>query len=338
MLGDRTAPALRPAAQLRSDGARWRRGAGSVRGWPARLRRRARSVRACVCRPARARACAGDAMTWQDELATALGARVVAAEPVSGGDINEAFRARLADERVVFVKTRATPLPGMFVAEAAGLEWLGAGPLRVPRVIAVTEALLALEWLDLDDAVDNAAFGRGLAAAAPARRARASASIARASSRRSAGQHPGARRRHPLDRAPVATAVHARAARRGSPARRARAAARAVRPARAAVAPARRSLVGQRRLERRRAGGVRSRGLRRPSRGRPRDAVAVRRAAAGASSRRTRRCGRSRTAGTRGSRCGSSIRSPRTPCCSAAATGSASSASCTRSPDSPSVA
>jgi len=102
-------------------------------------------------------------MTWQDELATAVGARVVAAEPVSGGDINEAFRVRLADERVVFVKTRGTPLPGMFVAEAAGLEWLRAGPLRVPRVIAVTEALLALEWLELDHVVDNAAFGRGLA-------------------------------------------------------------------------------------------------------------------------------------------------------------------------------
>jgi fructosamine-3-kinase len=108
---------------------------------------------------------------WQAELAGALGARVAAAEPVSGGDINEAYRVRLDDSRVVFVKTHAArglaaPAPGVFEAEAHGLDWLRAGPLRVPRVLAAGARFLALEWLevgargrDFDEAL-----GRGLAA------------------------------------------------------------------------------------------------------------------------------------------------------------------------------
>ena len=97
------------------------------------------------------------------ELAAALGAEIVATDPVAGGDINDAFRVRLADGRVVFVKSHDHAPPGMFAAEAAGLEWLRAGPLRVPRVLAVDDAWLALEWLDLDGRPDLAAFGRGLA-------------------------------------------------------------------------------------------------------------------------------------------------------------------------------
>ena len=50
-----------------------------------------------------------------------------ATDPVAGGDINDAFRVRLADGRVVFVKSHAHAPPGMFEAEAAGLEWLRAG-------------------------------------------------------------------------------------------------------------------------------------------------------------------------------------------------------------------
>jgi fructosamine-3-kinase len=103
---------------------------------------------------------------WQAELAASLGARVAAADPVSGGDINDAYRARLADGRVVFVKTHAHPPPGMFEAEARGLEWLRPGPLRIPRVLAVGERFLALEWLELGARGRgfDEALGRGLAA------------------------------------------------------------------------------------------------------------------------------------------------------------------------------
>ncbi len=107
-------------------------------------------------------------MHWRSALEASLGARVTAVEAVAGGDINEAFRVALADERVVFVKAHAdAPPEGMFAAEAAGLAWLRAGPLRLPRVLAVGTSWLALEWLALTPPRSSAchvALGRGLAA------------------------------------------------------------------------------------------------------------------------------------------------------------------------------
>lgn len=91
------------------------------------------------------------------------GAAVVAREPVSGGDINEAFCATLDDGRVVFLKQHANPPDGMFAAEAAGLAWISEGPLRVPRVLAVGDDFLALEWLDLRGRPDPRVLGSGLA-------------------------------------------------------------------------------------------------------------------------------------------------------------------------------
>lgn len=103
---------------------------------------------------------------WHDALAAALGA-IARAEPVAGGDINDAWRVDLADGRRVFVKSHAAPPPGMYAAEAAGLAWLSEGPLRVPRVLAVADGFLALEWLELGARGRGAAFdeqlGRGLA-------------------------------------------------------------------------------------------------------------------------------------------------------------------------------
>lgn len=95
-------------------------------------------------------------------LAHALGSEVRYSTTVAGGDINDAAKVHLADGRTVFVKSHDDPPPGMFAAEAAGLAWLE-GPLRVPRVIAVADDWLALEWLDLDGRPDPAALGRGLA-------------------------------------------------------------------------------------------------------------------------------------------------------------------------------
>jgi len=89
--------------------------------------------------------------------------RVVSRQPVSGGDINEAYRATLDDGRVVFIKQHAHPPAGMFAAEAAGLEWLREGPLRVPRVLEVAGDHLVLEWLDLVGRPDPRALGAGLA-------------------------------------------------------------------------------------------------------------------------------------------------------------------------------
>jgi len=105
-------------------------------------------------------------MAWKAELEIALGAQVVAADPVAGGDINDAFRVRLGDGRIVFVKTHAAPPDGMFAAEAAGLAWLRAGPLRLPHLLAFGASWLALEWLALSGSGGRsfaAALGRGLA-------------------------------------------------------------------------------------------------------------------------------------------------------------------------------
>ena len=85
-------------------------------------------------------------------------------QPVGGGDINDAFRARLADGTPVFVKSHVRAPAGMFAAEAAGLEWLRAGPLRVPRVLDVGGDLLVLEWLEVSGRADAGKLGRGLAA------------------------------------------------------------------------------------------------------------------------------------------------------------------------------
>jgi fructosamine-3-kinase len=105
-------------------------------------------------------------MTWRAELAAALGTKIVRAEPVSGGDINDAYRVELADRRTVFVKTHHSPPPGMYAAEAAGLAWLADGPLRTPRVLAAGDAFLALEWLELGDRdrTSEEQLARGLAA------------------------------------------------------------------------------------------------------------------------------------------------------------------------------
>jgi fructosamine-3-kinase len=88
------------------------------------------------------------------------------ARRVGGGDINEAFRVVLADGSDAFVKTRADAAPGEYAAEAAGLTWLAEpGALRTPRVLAVDDRFLALEWLTTSslDSAGAEELGRGLA-------------------------------------------------------------------------------------------------------------------------------------------------------------------------------
>jgi fructosamine-3-kinase len=86
---------------------------------------------------------------------------------VPGGDVNAAARLVLADGRVLFVKHRPDPPPGMYAAEARGLGLLAvAGAPRVPAVVAVREEWLAMEWIERGAPGPgyDEALGRGLAA------------------------------------------------------------------------------------------------------------------------------------------------------------------------------
>jgi fructosamine-3-kinase len=111
------------------------------------------------------------------ELAEAVARRIRSAVariwPLAGGEIHEAYGAELADGRRVFIKSSERVSPGMFAAEARGLEWLReARVLRIPEVVAVADAgaeeprFLVLEYLDPGPRAPgfDETLGRGLAA------------------------------------------------------------------------------------------------------------------------------------------------------------------------------
>lgn len=83
-----------------------------------------------------------------------FGARIADIAPVSGGDINRAYRLTLSDGARVFMKANAQASPAFFRAEAQGLEALrSTGAIPVPGVIAMGRderhgAFLLLEWID----------------------------------------------------------------------------------------------------------------------------------------------------------------------------------------------
>jgi fructosamine-3-kinase len=77
-----------------------------------------------------------------------LGTHPTRVQALSGGDINQAYWVTLADGREIFVKTNRVAIPGMFPAEARGLEWLARpGVVRVPTVVAVDDRCLILEMI-----------------------------------------------------------------------------------------------------------------------------------------------------------------------------------------------
>jgi fructosamine-3-kinase len=79
-------------------------------------------------------------------VSAALGTAVVSSSRAAGGDINEAFEARLADGRRVFVKTNAHADPRMFACEAHGLDWLReADAIRIPAVLAHSPAAASFQ-------------------------------------------------------------------------------------------------------------------------------------------------------------------------------------------------
>jgi fructosamine-3-kinase len=114
----------------------------------------------------------------RDRLDRVLPAPVAETASVTGGCINDAWRADLGDGTRVFVKSNPDPPPHTFEIEAAGLRWLADGlrdpdvdGVAVPAVVAWRDdapAFLALEWVESTGAAapgsrDDAHFGAGLA-------------------------------------------------------------------------------------------------------------------------------------------------------------------------------
>ncbi len=89
---------------------------------------------------------------------------IAAHRPVRGGDINQAFAVELESGTRLFVKTHPNPPPGLFEAEAKGLQRLNqALPGLCPDVIACNADGLVLEWLDLAPSSCGDSTGRALA-------------------------------------------------------------------------------------------------------------------------------------------------------------------------------
>ena len=109
-------------------------------------------------------------------MAGALGTDVAELGRTTGGDLNDAYVATLADGRRVFVKTSARVVSGTYRAEAEDLRWLAEpGALGIPEVLAVVDPedddapgprLLALELIETGrlDGDGEAQLGRGLSA------------------------------------------------------------------------------------------------------------------------------------------------------------------------------
>ena len=100
-----------------------------------------------------------------------LGAPLRGVTPVYGGDINDAYKLTLSDDRQVFMKANRSAGLSFFQAEADGLEAIRAtGAISVPEVLAVGRdqqygAFLLLEWVEDTSKAHGfwESFGRSLA-------------------------------------------------------------------------------------------------------------------------------------------------------------------------------
>ena len=90
----------------------------------------------------------------RETLENRFGTQLADAVPVSGGDINAAYRLTLTDGTCIFMKANRTASPAFFQAEADGLAAIrDTGAIGVPAVIAAGNderygSFLLLEWIE----------------------------------------------------------------------------------------------------------------------------------------------------------------------------------------------
>ena len=92
-----------------------------------------------------------------------LGWIIQSLNPVSGGDINAAYKAILANGEVYFIKTNAYTFGfEMLKGEAEGLDAMRATGATTPRVIDIFETektpFLILEWLEPGPGTEQAEY------------------------------------------------------------------------------------------------------------------------------------------------------------------------------------
>ncbi|HEX6075417.1 MAG TPA: fructosamine kinase family protein [Micromonosporaceae bacterium] len=97
-----------------------------------------------------------------DQLPVFLKHQRIRTTPVTGGSICDTERLTLDDGSDLFAKSLADPPEGLFASEAAGLHWLRQGcPDIAPEVIAVTDHMLVLPWLEPGEPTREAAVTLG---------------------------------------------------------------------------------------------------------------------------------------------------------------------------------
>ncbi|TRZ44416.1 fructosamine kinase family protein [Robertkochia solimangrovi] len=102
-----------------------------------------------------------------DRLQEVLHTNVLFYKPLQGGDINEVYLLHCHEDKYVLKHNNPDKFPGMFKAEAEGLQTLWhAGTIRVPQVIHQEEAFLILEYIQPGEIRGDweSLFGRHLAA------------------------------------------------------------------------------------------------------------------------------------------------------------------------------
>jgi len=106
----------------------------------------------------------------RERVESVLGRRVSSFTRTHGGDINDAFELELEGGERVFLKTNQDAPPGLFTAEARGLELIRtASALRVPKVLAAFDEDVSFLLLEFIHSAKPARhfdeeLGRGLAA------------------------------------------------------------------------------------------------------------------------------------------------------------------------------
>jgi fructosamine-3-kinase len=109
-------------------------------------------------------------MEFEDVIEKWLEAPLLEARPLSGGDINQVFRLRLANSKEFVLKLNSKDrYPGMFEKESAGLGLLKSAGCRVPGVeltfVEGAHQFLILEYVEEGRPIGNSweLFGRQLA-------------------------------------------------------------------------------------------------------------------------------------------------------------------------------